>query len=157
MKRIEEKVYDKLKTNKYTVATAESCTGGLLAGKIINVSGASDIISMSFVTYSNEAKQELVNVKEETIEKYNVVSEEVAKEMAIGAMNRAKSEVGLSTTGLAGPGGGSKELPVGTVCFGISIKDKVYTYTKVFKNKSRQGVRKASVKFILGKLEEILE
>ena len=138
MKKIEERVYDKLKTNKYKVATAESCTGGLLAGKLINVSGASDIISMSFVTYSNEAKQELVNVKQETIEKYNVVSEEVAKEMAIGAMSKAKSEVGLSTTGLAG------------------IKDKVYTYTKVFKNKSRQGVRNASVKFILEKLEEIL-
>lgn len=156
MKKIEERVYDKLKTNKYKVATAESCTGGLLAGKLINVSGASDIISMSFVTYSNEAKQELVNVKQEIIEKYNVVSEEVAKEMAIGAMSKAKSEVGLSTTGLAGPGGGSEKLPVGTVCFGISIKDKVYTYTKVFKNKSRQGVRKASVKFILEKLEEIL-
>lgn len=156
MRKIEEKVYEKLKVNKYKVATAESCTGGLLAGRLINVSGASDIISMSFVTYSNEAKQELVNVKKETIEKYNVVSEEVAKEMAIGAMSKAKSEVGLSTTGLAGPGGGSEKLPVGTVCFGISIKDKVYTYTKIFKNKSRQGVRKASVKFILEKLEEIL-
>ena len=156
MRKIEEKVYEKLKVNKYKVATAESCTGGLLAGRLINVSGASDIISMSFVTYSNEAKQELVNVKKETIEKYNVVSEEVAKEMAIGAMSKAESEVGLSTTGLAGPGGGSEKLPVGTVCFGISIKDKVYTYTKIFKNKSRQGVRKASVKFILEKLEEIL-
>lgn len=157
MKRIEDKVYEKLKKYNYKVATAESCTGGLLAGKIINVSGASDVISMSFITYSNEAKEELVGVNKETIEKYNVVSEEVAKEMAKGAMEKAKCEVGLSTTGIAGPGGGSEDIPVGTVCFCIAIKDKVYTYKEVFRKKSRQGVRKSSVKFILNKLNEILE
>ena len=157
MKRIEDKVYEKLKKYNYKVATAESCTGGLLAGKIINVSGASDVISMSFITYSNEAKEELVGVNKETIEKYNVVSEEVAKEMAKGAMEKSKCEVGLSTTGIAGPGGGSEDIPVGTVCFGIAIKNKVYTYKEVFRKKSRQGVRKSSVKFILNKLNEILE
>lgn len=154
--RIENKIYEKLKEKGYKVVTSESCTGGLLAGKLINVSGASNIIDMSFVTYSNEAKQELVGVKEETIEKYNVVSEEVAKEMAIGAKNKAKCDVGLSTTGLAGPKGGDDERPVGTVCFGIAIEDKVYTYRHVFKNISRQYIRKASVKFILNKLLKLL-
>jgi len=154
--KIEEKIYKKLKEKGYKVATAESCTGGLLAGKLINVSGASDIIDMSFVTYSNEAKCELVNVKPESIEKYNVVSEEVAKEMAEGAAKKAKVEVGLSTTGIAGPNGGTKEIPVGTVCFGISINNKVYTYRNVFENMSRQEVRAVSVDFILEKLENLL-
>ena len=154
--KLEDKVYQKLLDLGYKVATSESCTGGLLAGKLINVSGASNIIDMSFVTYSNRAKEELVFVNKETIEKYNVVSEEVAREMAIGAKMRANCEVGLSTTGLAGPLGGSKELPVGTVCFGIAIKDKVYTYKHVFKNRSRQYIRSASVKFILKKVLEVL-
>lgn len=154
--KLEDKAYKKLVDLGYKVATSESCTGGLLAGKLINVSGASNIIDMSFVTYSNEAKEELVFVNKETIEKYNVVSEEVAREMAIGAKKRANCEVGLSTTGLAGPNGGSKELPVGTVCFGIAIKDKVYTYKHVFKNLSRQYIRKASVNFILRKVLEVL-
>lgn len=156
MKKIEDKVYEKLKKKGYKVATAESCTGGLLAGKLINVSGASDIIDMSFVTYSNEAKCKLVNVSSETIEAYNVVSEEVAKEMAIGAKNSAKCEVGLSTTGIAGPSGEDEKRPVGTICFGIAINDDVYTYTHIFKNVSRQYIRKESVNFILNKLNEHL-
>ena len=154
--KIENKVYLKLKEKGYKVATAESCTGGLLAGKLINVSGASDIIDMSFVTYSNEAKEMLVGVNKETIEKYNVVSEEVAKEMAIGSKNKAKCQVGLSTTGLAGPKGGDSKIRVGTVCFGIAINDDVYTYTHVFKNISRSYIRNSSVKFILNKLIELL-
>ena len=156
MKNLVNKVYKKLKENGYKVATAESCTGGLLAGKIIDVSGASEIIDMSFVTYSNEAKNELVGVSLETIDKYNVVSEEVAKEMAEGAAKNAKCKVGLSTTGVAGPKGGTKDIPVGTVCFGICIDGKTTTYRHVFKNISRQYVRKAAVKFILKKLEELL-
>lgn len=154
--KIENKIYEKLKEKGYKVATAESCTGGLLAGKIINVNGASNIIDMSFVTYSNQAKELLVGVNKDTIDKYSVVSEEVAKEMAIGAKNKANCEVGLSTTGLAGPKGGDKENPVGTVCFGIAVNDKVYTYRYVFKNISRQYIRKASVNYILKRLLEIL-
>lgn len=156
MKTIETKVYEKLKEKGYKVATAESCTGGLLAGRLINVSGASDIIDMSFVTYSNDAKSKLVNVDSKTIEKYNVVSEEVAKDMAIGAKSSACCQVGLSTTGIAGPNGGDDVRPVGTICFGIAINDDVYTYTHVFKNISRQYIRKRGVKFILKKLNELL-
>ena len=155
--KLEQKVYDLLKRNKYKVATAESCTGGLLAGTLINVAGASHIIDMSFVTYSNQAKNMLVYVDYRSIDKYGVVSEQVAKEMALGAAKHAQAQVGLSTTGFAGPGGGGENKPVGTVCFGISINDKVYTYTHKFKNISRQYIRKASVKYILKKLVEILE
>lgn len=155
--KLEQKVYELLKRNKYKVATAESCTGGLLAGTLINVAGASDIIDVSFVTYSNQAKNMLVYVDYRSIDKYGVVSEQVAKEMALGAAKHAQAQVGLSTTGFAGPGGGGENKPVGTVCFGISINDKVYTYTHKFKNISRQYIRKASVKYILKKLVEILE
>lgn len=156
MRSLEYKVYEKLKEKGYKVATAESCSGGLLAGQLINVSGASQIIDMSFVVYSNEAKVELVKVKKETIERYGVVSEEVALEMAVGAKNRANAQVGLSTTGVAGPNGGNDSIPVGTVCFGIAIEDKTYTYTHVFKKVSRQYVRKSCVKFILKRLVELL-
>ena len=156
MKSLEYKVYEKLKEKGYKVATAESCTGGLLSGKIINVSGASSIIDMSFVTYSNEAKKNLVNVSEESLKKYGAVSEQVAKEMAEGAKNRANAQVGLSTSGIAGPKGGTPSKVVGTVCFGIAINDKTYTYTHVFKNISRQYIRRSSVKFILRKVLELL-
>ena len=155
MKKVEDKIYNKLLKNHYKIATAESCTGGLVAATIINVSGASNIIDMSFVTYSNEAKSLLVNVNKDTIDKFNVVREEVAKEVAIGAKNRANANVGLSTTGLAGPNGDGV-LKVGTVCFGIAINDKVYTYTKIFTNFGRSYIRKASVKFILNKLNELI-
>lgn len=156
MKSLEYKVYEKLKEKGYKVATAESCTGGLLSGKIINVSGASSIIDMSFVTYSNEAKKNLVNVSEESLKKYGAVSEQVAKEMAEGAKNRANAQVGLSTSGIAGPKGGTPSKVVGTVCFGIAINDKTYTYTHIFKNISRQYIRRSSVKFILRKVLELL-
>jgi len=156
MKSLEYKVYEKLKEKGYKVATAESCTGGLLSGKIINVSGASSIIDMSFVTYSNEAKKNLVNVSEESLKKYGAVSEQVVKEMAEGAKNRANAQVGLSTSGIAGPKGGTPSKVVGTVCFGIAINDKTYTYTHIFKNISRQYIRRSSVKFILRKVLELL-
>ena len=156
MKKLEDKIYELLLKKNYKIATAESCTGGLLASTIINVPGASNIIEMSFVTYSNEAKEKLVNVSREAIKRFGVVSEKVAQEMAKGAMEKAKANVGLSTTGLAGPKGDGK-LPVGTVCFGICINDKTYTYTNVFKNISRSYIRKSSVKFILKKLLLLLE
>lgn len=153
--KLEEKVYQKLLEKGYKVATAESFTGGMLASTLINVNGASNIIDMSFVTYADKAKVELVDVEQETIDKYTVVSEEVAKEMALGAKKRASSQVGLSTTGLAGPSGdGIHE--VGTVCFGIVINDKVHTFTKIYRNKSRMKIRKLGVSFILNKLLELL-
>ena len=153
--KLEEKVYKKLLEKGYKVATAESFTGGMLASTLINVNGASNIIDMSFVTYADKAKVELVDVGQETIDKYTVVSEEVAKEMALGAKKRASSQVGLSTTGLAGPSGdGIHE--VGTVCFGIVINDKVHTFTQIYRNKSRMKIRKLGVSFILNKLLELL-
>ena len=160
---IEDKVYLLLKQKGYKVSTAESCTGGLLSATIINVSGASEIIDMAFVTYSNEAKQELLGVKSDTLKKYGAVSEQTASEMAYGVKNRANSNVGLSTTGIAGPTGGTDKKPVGMVCFGICINNKTYTYTNIFdvtdksSDEMRSFVRKSSVNFILEKLYNLLK
>lgn len=154
---LEQKIYQVLTQKGYKVATAESCTGGLVAATIINVSGASQIIDMSFVTYSNQAKEELVYVKNETLKEFGAVSEQVAMQMAQGAKQHANANIGLATSGIAGPSGGTKTKPVGMVCFGICVNDKTYTYTHIFKNISRTYIRKQAVKFVLKKLLEILK
>lgn len=156
MKSLEQKVYEKLKAKGMKIATAESCTGGLLAGRLINVSGASEIFDMGLVTYANQAKESLVYVRSESLSQFGAVSEQVAGEMAMGVTKRAGADVGLSTTGIAGPTGGTKDKPVGMVCFGIAISGNVYTFTKYFKPISRKYVRNSSVKFILSKLLELL-
>ena len=155
--KLEKKIYTKLKALGYKIATAESLTGGMLASTLVSVAGASDILDMSFVTYSNQAKNALVGVSFDAIEKYNVVSQQVAKQMAEGAKQKASCQVGLATTGLAGPGGGTKEIPVGTVCFGIALNNKTYTFKHQFKNISRTYIRKKSVKYILNKLNKLLD
>ena len=155
--KLEQKIYRVLTQKGYKVATAESCTGGLVAATIINVSGASQIIDMSFVTYSNQAKEELVYVKNETLKEFGAVSEQVAMQMAQGAKQHANANIGLATSGIAGPSGGTKTKPVGMVCFGICVNDKTYTYTHIFKNISRTYIRKQAVKFVLKKLLEILK
>lgn len=105
----EEKLVRLLAKKQMTITTAESCTGGLIAGTIVNVAGASDVLNEGYVTYSNEAKQRLVHVKAETLERFGAVSEETAREMAAGAAKAAGSDVAISATGIAGPGGGTKE------------------------------------------------
>lgn len=154
--KIEEKVYILLKKYNLKICAAESCTGGLLSGRLVNVSGASEILDMGFVTYSNEAKVELLGVKEATLKRYGAVSEQTAAEMAEGARLRARANIGLATSGIAGPTGGTKDKPVGMVCFGISVNGEIYSYTNIFKNISRQYIRNSSVNFILKKLLEIL-
>ena len=117
---LEEQIVKKLQEKGYTITTAESCTGGLLAGRILNVSGASEVYMEGYITYANEAKERILGVKHETLETYGAVSKETAEEMAIGAARAAKADVALSTTGIAGPGGGTVEKPVGLIwisCF----------------------------------------
>ena len=112
---MEETVIRLLQESKLTVTTAESCTGGLIAGTLVNVAGASDVLGEAYVTYSNEAKQRLVGVRAETLEQFGAVSEQTAREMAAGAAKAAGADVAFSSTGIAGPGGGTKEKPVGLV------------------------------------------
>ena len=148
---------DLLILNNYKISFAESCTGGLLVSKIVEIPSASKVLDMSFVTYSDSAKVELIGVNQSTIEVFGVVSEEVAKEMAIGVLEASNANVGVSVTGIAGPTGGTKLKPVGMVCFGICINNQVFTYTKQFGNIGRTNVREESVKFIIEKLIELLK
>ncbi|WP_050608266.1 competence/damage-inducible protein A [Clostridium niameyense] len=110
---------------KLTISTAESCTGGLLAGRLINFPGISSVFLEGSITYSNESKIKRLHVKKETLEKYTAVSPEVAKEMAEGIAKTCGTDIGISTTGVAGPGGGSYGKPIGLVYIGLYIKGKV--------------------------------
>ncbi|MCH5315008.1 MAG: CinA family protein [Eubacterium sp.] len=154
---LEEQLVEKLIKNNYHISFAESCTGGLCCGTIVNVTNASKVLDMSFVTYANEAKMQLLGVKADTILANGVVSEEVAYEMAQGAARVAGSEVGVGITGVAGPGGGTEKKPVGMVCFGFSINGQVTTFTQQFGEIGRNQVRKSSVEFVLNKLIELID
>ena len=152
----ERKLVLKLIEKGFKIATAESCTGGMVAATIVNVPMASKVIDESVVTYANEAKIKYLGVLPETIEAKGVVSEEVAGQMAIGVAKTAGANVGVGVSGIAGPSGGTKEKPVGTVCFGFCVNGKFQTYKKHFKG-SRTSVRKKSTKFVIDTLLNILE
>lgn len=154
---IEEQVVNKLIDRGFHISFAESCTGGLCCGTLVNVSNASKVLDMSFVTYANEAKVELINVNPETIENYGVVSEQVAGEMCKGVAEKAHSEVGVGITGVAGPTGGTAKKTVGMVCFGFYVLGNVTTRTMQFGNIGRNEVRAKSVDFVFNTLAELLE
>ncbi|MDE5973678.1 MAG: CinA family protein [Eubacterium sp.] len=153
---LEEQLVDKLLEKNYKISFAESCTGGLCCGTLVNVTNASKVLDMSFVTYSNESKMKLIGVKADTILANGVVSEEVAYEMAEGAAATAGSEIGVGITGVAGPGGGTDKKPVGMVCFGFSVNGKTTTFTKQFGEIGRNQVRKSSVEFVFQTLIEMI-
>ncbi|MBQ7202411.1 MAG: CinA family protein [Eubacterium sp.] len=153
----EEKLVDLLIQKNYHISFAESCTGGLCSAALVNVANASKVLDVSFTTYANEAKIEFLGVNPDTISKYGVVSEEVAREMAKGVCAAAKSEVGVGVSGIAGPTGGTKTKPVGMVCFGFCINGTVKTYTKQFGEIGRNNVRAASVDFVFKSLTELIK
>ena len=153
---LEEQLVERLIELNYKISFAESCTGGLCCGTLVNVTNASKVLDMSFVTYANEAKIQLLGVKADTILANGVVSEEVAREMAQGVARTADCQVGVGITGVAGPGGGTEKKPVGMVCFGFFVNGKTYTYTKQFGEIGRNQVRKSSVEFVYETLLELL-
>lgn len=150
---LEEAVVQLLKNNGLTVTCAESCTGGLLSGRIINVPGVSDVYKAGFVTYSNRAKHKLLGVRNRTLKKYGAVSPQTAWEMAAGATRVTKSDVALAVTGIAGPDGGSPEKPVGLVYIGCSVKGKV-TVKKYRFSGDRSQIRKSTVTAALKLLQK---
>jgi nicotinamide-nucleotide amidase len=123
---IEERIGRILRERRLKIAVAESCTGGLIANRITDVQGASDYFEMGFVTYSNDSKELFLFVPEEIIEAMGAVSTEVAGAMAEGVREATGADVALSVTGIAGPGGGTPEKPVGTVYVGLASKDGVF-------------------------------
>ena len=135
-----EECVKSLKEKGLTIATAESCTGGLLASAFISVPGSSECFKEGCVTYSNESKISRLGVSSETIEKYTAVSTETAIEMAKGIKRNLNADIGISTTGYAGPGGGDSMNPVGTVYVGISFKEKNFCY-RLLLNGSRNQIR----------------
>jgi len=141
---LEEVVVKLLISKKLTIATAESCTGGLLTSRLVNVSGVSEILKEGFITYSNEAKMKYLGVKEETLKVYGAVSSQTAEEMAIGTAKNTGSETALAITGIAGPEGGTQEKPVGLVYIACYLQGNV-TVKELHLLGNRQRVREQSV------------
>ena len=152
---LEEAVVELLKQKNFTVTTAESCTAGKLAGRIMNVAGASEVYNEGYITYANAAKEKLLGVKHETLETFGAVSEETAREMAMGAAKEAGADAALSVTGIAGPGGGTPEKPVGLVYIGCYVQGEVYVKKCQFTG-NRERNRDSSVVQALTFLREKL-
>lgn len=141
-----------------TMATAESCTGGLVSGALTEIAGSSDVVDRAFVTYSNAAKVAVLGVSEATLAAHGAVSEETAREMVAGLLKAAGTTLGVSVTGIAGPGGGSALKPVGLVHFAAARADgRVIVRREVFAGEDRSGVRARAVMTALEMLAELAE
>lgn len=151
---IEELIVDYLIANNLKISFAESCTGGLCAARIVNVANASKVLNESIVTYSDEAKHKYLGVSFDTINKYNVVSEEVAKEMVVGLNKVTNAEICVSVTGMAGPSSDGI-IPIGVVCFGFYFKGLIYTDRVDFTNLGRNVVREKAVNYVLNYLVKL--
>ena len=148
-------VINNLLETKTTIASAESCTGGLVAKTITDFSGVSDIFGEGYVTYSNEAKARNLGVNPETLEKYGAVSRETCEEMAKGVRLRSGAAIGVSTTGIAGPGGGTKEKPVGLVYIGVSTEEKTVV-EELRLTGTREEVRQKTVESLFELIQKAL-
>lgn len=150
---VAEEVVSLLKEKNYFVTTVESCTGGLVASAIVDVSGASSVFEKGYVTYSDSAKAQMVGVDGNIINKYGVVSVEVAEQMAVCGKRVAHTECSIATTGVAGPTGGTDEVPVGTVCIAVAVNEAVNVKRYVFDG-DRTDVRKQAVEMALIMLKD---
>ena len=150
-----KQVAELLQQKKLQLATAESCTGGLIAAACTDLAGSSVWFERGFVSYSNAAKTELLGVPADLIEAHGAVSEPVARAMVEGALRRSRAQVAVAVTGVAGPGGGSPGKPVGTVWFGWATPDGVVTDKRCFDG-DRQHVREATVQHALLRLKQLL-
>lgn len=153
---LQDKLVARLAEKGYRITFAESCTGGLCAGRLVDVANASAVFDGSVVTYANHIKTQLVGVDEETIAAYGVVSEPVALKMAKGAAKVFDAQVAVGVSGIAGPSGGSDKKPVGTVCFGFTVDGNETAFTKQFGDIGRNNVRNAAVDTVYTTLLEML-
>ena len=151
-------VLDTCRARGLKVATAESCTGGLVAGALTAIAGSSDVVDRGFVTYSNEAKHEMLGVPLETLKRYGAVSRQTAEAMASGALAKSRADLAVSITGIAGPGGGSADKPVGLVHFAAASRNGTTVHAaKRYGDIGRDAVRHQSVLQALAMLKEIAE
>lgn len=147
---------DLCRSRKLTIATAESCTGGLVAGALTEIPGSSDVIDRGFVTYSNDAKRKMLGVKATTLESFGAVSKETAIQMAVGALEEADVDLAVSITGIAGPGGATPGKPVGLVHFAVAARDgRIVDKEFRFGAIGRSAVRQRSVLEALRMLMEL--
>lgn len=146
---VEEKLVQTLAEMGLSISTAESCTGGMVASTIVGVAGASEVYNEGFITYSNEAKAKYLNVSEDTLNDCGAVSEDVVRQMALGCRKAAGSDVAIATSGVAGPGGGSVEKPVGLVYIACAYKDIVAVKQYKFEGDRTQIREQASREAIL--------
>ena len=157
MNDLARKVGERLKARRALLVTAESCTGGWVSQAVTAIAGSSDWFERGFVTYSNAAKEEMLGVRPATISKHGAVSEETAREMALGALQHSRGTIALAITGIAGPSGGSAAKPVGTVCFAWARKGHdASAETRRFSG-DREAVRRQSVDHALRKLLDLLD
>ncbi len=151
-----EKVINYLIENNITIATAESCTAGMIASSIGDYSGVSAIFSEGFVTYSNEAKEKNLGVPHQLLKNYGAVSEEVARAMAEGVCKKTGAILGVSATGIAGPTGGTKEKPVGLVYMGVCLNGNTSVVKKIFKG-TRKEIRIQTVEAVFSEIKKRLQ
>ena len=151
--KVEEELGSVLRAKKMTLSTAESCTGGSIAALVTSVPGSSDYFKGGIVAYSNEVKENMLHVSAETLEKYGAVSRETVMEMAEGAMNALKTDCAVATSGIAGPGGGTPDKPVGTVWIAVAYKNEIITMKQSGDYGRAENVRKT----VQNALELLLE
>jgi nicotinamide-nucleotide amidase len=151
-----EKLLADARAKGLKIATAESCTGGLVAGLLTEIPGSSDVVERGFVTYSNDAKQDLLGVPREILESHGAVSEQTARAMAQGALKQSRADLAVAVTGIAGPGGGSAAKPVGLVHFAAARGDRVLHRECRFGDIGRSDVRLKSVEVAIEMLAQLL-
>ena len=149
-------LHKKLIKNKLTISVAESCTGGLLAQNLTKLANSSKYFQMGLTTYSNQAKIEILKVNKKIIDKYGAVSKECCKSMVQNLSKISKSKINISITGIAGPGGGSKDKPIGLVYIGVKKGNKIIIKENKFKSKNRFLIQKATVKTSLKIINRII-
>lgn len=152
------KVLDACRDHNLKLATVESCTGGLIIGSLTDIAGSSDVVECGFITYSNEAKTALVGVPKQMIDEYGAVSKPVAIAMAEGGIKYSCADIAVSVTGVAGPGGGSAEKPVGLVHMAVALKERPTLHHEArFGDIGREKVRQATVERALDLVLEMLD
>ena len=157
MKKLSQKIVSLLRKKKLKISFAESCTGGLLSSKITSISGSSKVFTLGLITYSNESKINILKIPKIILTKYGAVSYETCLSMVKNLSKISKSNISVSITGIAGPGGGSKQKPVGLVYIGVKKGNKTLVRKYLFKNKKRIFIQKAAVNKALNLILDFLK